>query len=253
MVQLLQSDSATVGYILPAFDHILKAVDKCIADLPTEEASKMRSVRGNIQARHDKYLNHEGGWIAAATLLTPALTTSRPAPPKDPRAIVKYTASKDVKTMAKRYLRSIDAELPPALLEFLGHSGVFAPDEMEDYSSLVWRKSPEEWWRLLLLEIPTNLGRVAHAFVGIPASSAALERTFSTMGWVGHGRRNRLIADKASKLAVVHASLKCKTPDAMWWDAEQLAAIDVDDDDGAEQVNNDTPSDCGDESDNSWD
>eukprot|EP00755_Sulcionema_specki_P031296 Sspe_Gene.96351::Locus_69003_Transcript_1_1_Confidence_1.000_Length_837::g.96351::m.96351 len=105
------------------------AADKCIMGLPASESAKMKLVRGKIETRCIK--DHG---ICAATLLTPASMATVPAPGKDAHTVFKYDPPKEVKQKAKAYLWTIDVQLPVDLIEYLGHSGSFSHDDLEEYN-----------------------------------------------------------------------------------------------------------------------
>ena len=73
--------------------------------------------------------------------------------------------------------------------------------------------NPAQWWKILH-EKNTRGGRLSSSFTrtmikihSCPASSASLERWFSTVGFIWSKERNRLGSEKAMKLAQVYKNL----------------------------------------------
>lgn len=81
--------------------------------------------------------------------------------------------------------------------------------------SYVYEFSPSDWWRIVK-RIATRQGDIGATtfcqfMIGLhscPASSAGIERFFSTVGFIWSKTRNRLGVQKAQKLATVYRALR---------------------------------------------
>ncbi len=117
---------------------------------------------------------------------------------------------------------------------------------MFQYFSYKERFSAAQWWTLKLKQFERagdlNGAKFAHFMVGLHscvASSAGIERWFSTIGFVWSKVRNRLGFKKAEKLATVYRGLRAtssknKTPIQIVPTAAPAAAVDGDDVDDIE-------------------
>lgn len=74
-----------------------------------------------------------------------------------------------------------------------------------------------DWWTLIMRRTSFDKTREFAAFIkalhSCPASSAGIERWFSTVGFVWSKNRNRLGVEKAKKLATVYRALRPKDPE----------------------------------------
>ena len=89
----------------------------------------------------------------------------------------------------------------------------FFPDFMFKKKFVNMESSPAEWWKILH-DKSSRAGGIMKEFATImmkihscPASSAAVERWFSTVGFVWLKERNQLGTEKAMKLAQVYRNL----------------------------------------------
>ena len=72
VVNLLQSDSCRIGFVIPLLEQALSAAKETKAALATvEDKQKMENVIKKIQVRVSRYITHEDGVFSAATLLNP--------------------------------------------------------------------------------------------------------------------------------------------------------------------------------------
>eukprot|EP01061_Rhynchopus_euleeides_P007607 TRINITY_DN1667_c1_g1_i2.p1 TRINITY_DN1667_c1_g1~~TRINITY_DN1667_c1_g1_i2.p1 ORF type:complete len:683 (+),score=40.71 TRINITY_DN1667_c1_g1_i2:1287-3335(+) len=142
--QLIQSDMSTCGFILPTLDYIIEASKTSKKEMPsTSSKQKMQAVTNRIQARYEHYLAHEGGWLAAATVLTPIFHANEV--PKKVKSFVPVVQK--VKKAAAAFLKKEGGvQLSACLIEFLGKVDPFADEE---FWYLAAKKTPCTWWRLI--------------------------------------------------------------------------------------------------------
>jgi len=75
--------------------------------------------------------------------------------------------------------------------------------------------SASKWWQIIEKKaeksrsIPAEFCQLMRGLHSAPASSASLERIFSTFGHVWSKQRNRLGPDKAEKLVKAYHYLRC--------------------------------------------
>jgi hypothetical protein len=116
-----------------------------------------------------------------------------------------------MKDVGRRWFLLLNASFLPIILAF--HSAdetFFSPLLMND--AIASKLNPLSWWRTAQSDNPT---RIPHSFLeicetllGLPASSAGLERCFSTLGNTITDRRNRISVEKAKKVCFVNHSLR---------------------------------------------
>ena len=71
-------------------------------------------------------------------------------------------------------------------------------------------ENPLEWWRLRAPILPL-LSRVARRYLGIPATSCASERVFSSSGLICNAKRSRLTTENVETLVFLAQNYeKCK-------------------------------------------
>lgn len=81
------------------------------------------------------------------------------------------------------------------------------------HESVVTSFSPRKWWMIAEKKIPheknppPNMFKLFSDLLSCPASSASIERLFSTFGLVWSKLRNKLGVDKAHKLVKVYRFL----------------------------------------------
>lgn len=268
-VSLLQADNARAAYIIPALKHVESACAESARKMPTASSKqKMQTVQNKIRARTQKYQEHEGGWVSAATALSPRLAsnivqaTDDVAEASPLRILTEYELDSETRKMAKQYLKTLGGIAATAeLLQFSSGTGIYEEDK-DELGHLALVKPPEQWWKVIAGTRKSHLASIAEVVSSVTASSAQVERAFSSMQWLSQGRRNRLLASKVHQMCVVHNSLRpAVPPENCWWDEERLAAeakaaatkaspIDVD----KEENPNMTADEASDEaSDCSWD
>eukprot|EP01061_Rhynchopus_euleeides_P003378 TRINITY_DN1263_c0_g1_i11.p1 TRINITY_DN1263_c0_g1~~TRINITY_DN1263_c0_g1_i11.p1 ORF type:complete len:165 (-),score=8.81 TRINITY_DN1263_c0_g1_i11:580-1074(-) len=118
---------STCGFILPTLDYIIEASKTSKKEMPsTSSKQKMQAVTNRIQARYEHYLAHEGGWLAAATVLTPIFHANEV--PKKVKSFVPVVQK--VKKAAAAFLKKEGGvQLSACLIEFLGKVDPFADEE----------------------------------------------------------------------------------------------------------------------------
>ena len=68
--------------------------------------------------------------------------------------------------------------------------------------SLDYENDPLEWWKLHAADFP-HVARTAKAVLSIPASSAPVERIFSSTGKIFRPERTRLTEEKFEQLLFI--------------------------------------------------
>ena len=97
--------------------------------------------------------------------------------------------------------------------EFLFHQACFPVKKACFYFSHCAQTelAPITWWKTgLRLGFPPRLASLAMQLISCTASSAQVERAFSTLGFIYGDHRQNLGSEKAKKLAVVFSALRGK-------------------------------------------
>ena len=116
---------------------------------------------------------------------------------------------------AKTWLAEYDASLMDPLMRLqIKDKESFPPHLFHEPSTLM---CPRKWWAYVKLKAQKredqgleNFSTLMIKLHSCPASSASLERWFSTFGFVWSKTRNRLGADKAMKLVKIYKTLAMK-------------------------------------------
>ena len=216
----------------------------------------MSDVQKKIEQRLERYVEHEDGWVCAATVLCPRLNKAMRMPEApmeldgedNPTTsfLSAYTPTADIIKKGKAFVKKVlDVGASSQVTEFLTGTGLFA----EDLDEHQWRcknRTAGEWWDVIDKTTSCRVASLARTLCSIPASTAGAERFFSTTGWMQGGRRYRLLAKKAFMLAVVHRALKPVKrveEEDKWWDMEKVekekAVVDVDKDEPMQLEPND--------------
>ena len=109
--------------------------------------------------------------------------------------------SSEQRERAKQYLNEQHSKFLPNYFLYLAKDDPFSRAR---FSESALRTRPNIWWRSLLVsknvKLNRNFVKFAFRLMSAPATSASLERIFSTFGYVQSKVRNRLKLDKAAKL-----------------------------------------------------
>ena len=136
-----------------------------------------------------------GGWLAAAVMLTPVFHME--SVPEAIKPFAKILTETNVKKVATGYLKNVGGvEYCASLMEF---TGKVEPFDDEAFWYLADQKDPHTWWRLVKSQVNRGICDEAIKLACITASSASIERVFSTMGWLSSDKRNRLQGIKLHK------------------------------------------------------
>lgn len=131
------------------------------------------------------------------------------------------------------YLKEKKDIILSELTLYLAKTGVWSRDFLWSSAKSVDSIS---WWQGLCKK--TNLKDLAVAILGLPASSAATERSFSTYSFIHCAKRNRLTVERAGKLTFVAHNRKLCDRDSMYGiqvnKVEEEAAANVSGDDESE-------------------
>ena len=110
------------------------------------------------------------------------------------------------RTEAETALIELHPELITIYMKFLAQEDPFPPNRFSDTAKSV---PPIVWWKSLRgLNIEPEFIDFVCGLISAPASSASLERYFSTFGMVHSKLRNRLGVATAEKLAMCYRLLK---------------------------------------------
>lgn len=116
-----------------------------------------------------------------------------------------------MKDVGRRWFLLMNACFLPIVLAFQSADQTFFSPLLMD-ESIALKLEPVSWWRTAQSDNPT---KIPHSFLetcesllGLPASSAGLERCFSTLGNTITDRRNRISVEKAKKVCFVNHSLR---------------------------------------------
>lgn len=124
------------------------------------------------------------------------------------------------KNDAESYLIETNPEYYPLYLSFLAHDNPFPSSRF--FPAAIESTPPVTWWRALRSSLK-NDGFIDFAvqLLTSPASSASIERVFSTFDLIHTKARNRLGVERAAKLVFCYRHLK----------SVDLNEDDIDDDD----------------------
>ena len=201
-INLLQGNKGRAGMIIPIFSAVEKKIIACAAKgtVPAGDRKKMRDWAQKAAGRREKYESQD--WLCAATVMTPVEYSREGA--GDAKAFFEgYSPPAEVEEAAERYVKACGGESSDLLL--LSNKLEFF--SKESFWKIAGKVTPEEWWTVLAKKGCT-LARIAIPIVAIRPSTAEVERTFSSMGWLSGGRRCRLSAEKLQMLSAVHSCLK---------------------------------------------
>jgi len=86
-------------------------------------------------------------------------------------------------------------------------SDFFSPTMLD--KRIVETLTPLEWWKECQnCNLPQGLVKLTETLFNLPASSASIERSFSTLGNILTKKRNRLGIEKAEKLCYIYQTRK---------------------------------------------
>lgn len=130
----------------------------------------------------------------------------------DPRHKGRRLHSKHEKD-AEMWVKNHHPEFLPGILAFSIEDEDYYPKSMF-YNDVIKNFSPAKWWKIIgkktekSEKLPVGFCDFFWALHCTPASSASIERVFSTYGLVWSKLRNRIGVDKAQKLVKVHRFLR---------------------------------------------
>jgi hypothetical protein len=101
----------------------------------------------------------------------------------------------------------VSAAVDDPLLDEINHYGAACAEERSGGLSRGF--SAFRWWQMNERRFPI-VAAAAKRWLAIPASSADLERLFSTAGWIARPHRNRLSHKTLCALLLLHAASKLK-------------------------------------------
>lgn len=126
--------------------------------------------------------------------------------------------SADQEKMAEEWVQLKKPEFLPFIYKFnLKDANTFSPRLFEE--NIIKSLSSSDWWRLMEQKInkikdnqlPKNFCSFFYKLLDCPASSASIERIFSTYGLIWSKLRNRLGIEKATKLVRIYKNLRSET------------------------------------------
>jgi hypothetical protein len=168
--------------------------------------------------------------------------------------------SPDKKTQAYNYLRQVSSDLLPILLSHCSSDHVF-PSYL--YEASLKKMQPIIWWKSVNLEDSRSFDwtlcrpmwmKICEQLLSACATTATVERTFSTFGLVQSKLRNSLGIEKAAKLTFMFKHLNQSTTkktnlDWIWEQEEEeepedeesevVVQISSDEDDGEDEDEDD--------------
>ena len=119
--------------------------------------------------------------------------------------------SNEQRERAELYLNEKHPEFLPNYFSYLAKDYPFSHAR---FSESALRTPPNSWWRSLLVskngKLNQNFVNFASRLMSAPATSASLERIFSTFGYVHSKLRNRLKLEKTAKLVFCNRHLRAK-------------------------------------------
>lgn len=122
----------------------------------------------------------------------------------DPRTAGKGLSTKETDSVME-YVSVSSPDMIPIIMNYRARA-----DPFKDYlfsSSVLESVSPFAWWKSLSDRVSDHVLNMIYAILGATASSAGVERIFSTFGFVHSKVRNRLGTEKAGKLVFVYKLL----------------------------------------------
>jgi len=120
--------------------------------------------------------------------------------------------------MAEDWVQEINPQFLPLVLAFRIKDPDLYPCTMFD-DTVLGTFSASKWWLIVQKKtekngkLPLEFCKLMQGLHSAPASSASLERVFSTFGLVWSKLRNRLDPKKAEKLVKVYRYLRGEQPD----------------------------------------
>ena len=138
---------------------------------------------------------------------------------KDWYDMLEQAVSLDLEEKADDYMASLDeeGEVMDIYVKFKAKDtdARYFPDYMFKPRLTSPESDPAHWWKILhdkngggAYTMPTVFTETMIKLHSCPASSASIERWFSTVGFVWSKERNRLGSEKALKLAQVYRTLR---------------------------------------------
>ena len=113
-------------------------------------------------------------------------------------------------TSAQEMLQEENLELVPDLMKFMCDDKIL-PQSLTN-ESVTMNVSPAVWWKSVEKLTPLNplFCQLARKLMGMPASSASIERIFSNFGLIQTKLRNKLGIQKCAKLVFCYRMLRGK-------------------------------------------
>ena len=193
----LQSDKCTIGEGIHIFLSLL-----------TDDT--LEQFKEDIQARFEQYLQP---FMVAAYITDPRFQ-------KDWYDMLEQAVGLDLEEKADDYMASLDdeGEVMDIYFKFKAKEkdARYFPDYMFKPRLTSPESNPAHWWKILhdknsrggAYSMPKVFTETMIKLHSCPASSASIERWFSTVGFVWSKERNRLGSEKAMKLAQVYRTLR---------------------------------------------
>lgn len=120
--------------------------------------------------------------------------------------------SREEREQAEEWLRTRKPDFIPLFLSFLAKDAPFPASRFDQHAL---QTPAATWWRAMSRTpgIDASFAELAVQLVSIPASSASIERIFSTFGLVLSKARNRLGIERAAKLVFCYRHLSVEDPE----------------------------------------
>jgi hypothetical protein len=240
-VNLLQSDWARIGLVIPVFRKVLDVSKSVVQKMDEADRELGKTVIESLQRRLDKVMKQP--WMVTATCLSPFLL-SKPKDPKDPKdsqdrlkrlkekLLDGFAITADLRKTVAAFLKTQDKGALAAgeMLSYLGRTHTYDAEDEEDLWETARVDTADAWWKTFRGLNPSSpLATYGVRFGQVPAGTAAQERVFSLMGWQSEKRRNRLLAEKIHKLTTVHMYHCHSRETHSWWkgldEPEEVSAV----------------------------
>ncbi|CAI6376424.1 unnamed protein product [Macrosiphum euphorbiae] len=132
----------------------------------------------------------------------------------DPQYIFQNLLTPEEESVAEDWIISMYPHFFPAVMAFKIQDESYFPKTMFN-SNILKEFKTVQWWRIMekkcdkIENVPNDFCKFLISLHSCPASSASIERIFSTYGLVWSDLRNRLGSEKAQKLVKVYRNLSC--------------------------------------------
>ena len=195
-VQFIESDKPQISQSAKLFAELKAHFDTALPASPLSKEEELQ-VQNHLSARRNFCIK---ALHKAANLLDPNIN-GKDLTEEEQLEAVEFIAN------ISEYMDDIDGA------ELLSDVAMYRANESIWSKPFIWdsarKLSAYIWWKGMCSS-RKNLSTVAARILQMPATSAAVERSFSTYGNIHSARRNRLTSERAGKLVYVSQNLRMK-------------------------------------------